>query len=184
MGVTMRFHVPKHFPFPFKWNQQPSFAKSEDKIEILDLKNGILILPKTHHVALGKSINSFVSCVYKTGIVTVAHRCCQHYLINEQRVENIKYCTNVNHYGECSVFCRYKSAVYMLIIIIIITNTNNIATNNAFTLQWDLSMSFGLTSCPALSGSLAKQLFNDHCSAPPQTVPFIRSINSRVCKPT
>lgn len=96
---------------------------------------------------------------------------------------NMKYCTNANHYDECSAFCRYKSAVYMLIIIIIIANTNNIATTNTFPLQWELSLSFGLTTCPTLSGSLAKQLFNDHCSLPPQKVSLIRSADSHVCKP-
>lgn len=97
---------------------------------------------------------------------------------------NTKYCTNANHYDECSAFRRYKSAVYMLIIIIIIANTNNIAASNTFPLPWELRMSFGLTFCPALSGSLEKQLFNDHRSVPPRKVSLIRSANSQVCKPS
>lgn len=71
----------------------------------------------------------------------------------------------------------------MLIIIIIIANTNNIPVSNTFPLQRDLSMSFGLTSCPTLSVSFAKQLFNGHFCPPPQKVSFIRSVNSHVCKP-
>ena len=42
----------------------------------------------------------------------------------------------------------------------------------------------GLTFCPALSGRLEKQLFNDHRSVPPRKVSFIRSANSQVCKPS
>lgn len=38
----------------------------------------------THHVALGKPIDFLVSV--KRGVAALAHRCCQHYLINEQRV--------------------------------------------------------------------------------------------------
>lgn len=34
-----------------------------------------------------------------------------------------------------AVHCRYKSVVYMLIIIIIIANTNNIVTMNTSPLQ-------------------------------------------------
>lgn len=75
-----------------------------------------------------------------------------------------------------------KCCVYMLRIIIIIANIDNIVTTNTFTMQWDLSVSFGLTPCPTLSGSLAKQLFNDHFSPAPQIVSFIRNISSDVCK--
>lgn len=77
------------------------------------------------------------------------------------------YCTNVSHYDECSAFCRYRSIVQMLRIILIIPNINSIATTNTFTMQWHLSMSFQLTSRPTLSGSFAMQLFNDHCSPVP-----------------
>lgn len=69
---------------------------------------------------------------------------------------NTKYCRNANHYDECNAFHRYKSAVYMPIIIIIIAKTNNIATSNTFPLQWELRMSFGLTFYSTLSESLAK----------------------------
>lgn len=62
------------------------FVESEDKIDIWELRNGILILSWTHHVALGKSSNSSLFRVYKMGVVILAHRCCQHYLINEQRL--------------------------------------------------------------------------------------------------
>lgn len=48
--------------------------------------------------------------------------------------------------------------MYVLIIIIIIANTNNIATATTCPMQWELSVSFELTSGPTLSGSLAKQL--------------------------
>ena len=45
------------------------------------LRNGILIVLWTRHVAMGQSIHFSVFCVYETGIVS-----CQHYLINEQSV--------------------------------------------------------------------------------------------------
>lgn len=96
---------------------------------------------------------------------------------------NKKYCTNANHYDKCSALCRYKSTVYMLIIIVIIANTNNTATTNTFPLQQELTVSFELTSYPTLSESLAKQLLNDHCSQPSWEVSFTRSADRHVCKP-
>lgn len=65
-------------------------------------------------MALGKSIS--LSCVCKTGVATFAHRCCWHYLINEQRVGSIKCYTNADH-DECNAlqiqkYCGYAHNNY------------------------------------------------------------------------
>lgn len=61
MGVMMKFYV-LGTSLSLS-NPPPSFAKSEYKTEILELRSGILILSKTHHVALEESINFSASSV-------------------------------------------------------------------------------------------------------------------------
>lgn len=81
MGV-MTFHV---LGTPFaraSGSSHPALHRVKTKLEIWELRNGILIVSWPHHVALGKSAYFSESCVCKTGVVTLAHRCCQHYLIN------------------------------------------------------------------------------------------------------
>ena len=63
-------------------SNHPALHRVKTKIEIWELRNGILIVSWTHPVALGKSTYFSESCVCKTGVVTLAHRCCQRYLIN------------------------------------------------------------------------------------------------------
>lgn len=79
--------------------------------------------------------------------------------------------------------CRHKSAVYMLIIIIITANINKIATSNTLPLQRERGVSFGLISCPAVLRSFAQQLLNAHCSLPPRKVSFLRGTNGHIWTP-